>query len=57
MDGWLGGWTEEWTNGMDGNYIPLRHTWFAGGIIRVLALIPLVKEILTVDWNLAVVKI
>ena len=32
-DGQTEGWTDEWTNGMDENYIPLRHTSYARGII------------------------
>ena len=32
-DGRMDGWTDERTNGMDENYIPLRHTSYAEGII------------------------
>ena len=35
MDGQTDGRTDERTNGMDENYIPLRHTSYAGGIINL----------------------
>ena len=35
MDGPTDGWTDKQTNGTDENYIPLWHTKYAGGIIKL----------------------
>ena len=37
MEGRTDGWTDEGTNGMSKNYIPLQHTSYAGGIIIKLS--------------------
>ena len=41
MDGWMDGRKDGQTDGTDKNYIPLRHTSYAGGIIKASVMVTL----------------